>query len=74
MVYGATVQLNLVAEAGSIEIAAPTLVYWQDYLRDNNETELDSIPFETLNGCVWPLGIHESYFRGGDVVVPNLSY
>lgn len=65
-VYGATVKLETPSVSKSVEPTA-TLVYWADYLRaDTDDPKLDSVRYEHLSGRMWPIGIHESYFRGGD--------
>lgn len=62
--YGATIKLEAASGAEPFETSA-TLVYWQDYLLDpEDDSELESASYENLSGRIWPLGIHESYFRG----------
>ena len=67
-VFGATVRLQASLPPQPIE-TADTLVYWQDYLRSTDKApELESAGFNNLQGRLWPLGIHQSYLRGGDVL------
>lgn len=64
--YGATIKLEAALDTDPIETTA-TLAYWQDYLRgDKDDSELESTNHHKLSGRMWPLGIHESYFRGSD--------
>ena len=63
-VLGATVALEVPFSEKPIGTEA-TLAYWSDYARDEDNATLDSVDRQELDGRVWPLGIHQSYFLAG---------